>query len=456
MSAKNSTVMHNTAPPEPARPTVEERSRFQIVANNLILHLHPVSVPAQALQFTYTWGLGGISAVLVILLSLTGLLLMFRYDARVQYAYISIQQLETQVMFGSLVRAIHHWSANLLVLTSFLHLLRVFITGSFKQGRTANWLIGVGLLVLALASNFSGYLLPWDQLSYWAVTVSTTLMTYIPLVGAAIRNFFLGGPQVGQAALSNFYALHVVVLPSLIISMMAYHFWKIRKNGGISQPLQRPAGTRTGRLPTIPYLVNVEIAAGLTVVALVMLWSMLRPAPLGDIANPVSSPNPAKAAWFFLGLQELLLHMHPLSALGLFGVLAAAVLFTPLIDRREDDIGVYFRSPAGQQTALVGALLGLNLTPIMVILDEYWLDLPGWMPWLSSAITTGWIPFLATLGVFGLIYAGLRATITHNNQHANHSEAILGVFAFAVSALIVLTLVGIYFRGPNMALGLPF
>ncbi len=189
------------------------------------------------------------------------------------------------------------------------------MTGGYKDGRTMNWLIGVGLLLLVLASNFTGYLLPWDQLAYWAITVSASLLAYIPLLGVEISHFILAGPEVGQGALSNFYALHVVVLPAVMMSLMAYHFWKIRKNGGLSQP-QSEQG-RSERLTTLPHLVRIEAAAMLALIAALMLFSMLRPAPTGPIANPLESPNPAKAAWYFLGLQELLLHMHPLAAISL-------------------------------------------------------------------------------------------------------------------------------------------
>ena len=433
----------------------DERSRLLQVANNLVLHLHPTSVPVPALRFRYTWGVGGISALLVLVLGLTGLMLMFRYDARVDYAYISIQKLETEIIFGSLIRAVHHWSANLLVITTFLHLLRVFFTGSYKQGRTLNWVIGLILFVAALASNFTGYLLPWDQLAYWAITVSTNLMAYLPLIGVGIRNFFLGGPMVGQSALNNFYALHVVFLPVILAIFMSYHFWKVRKNGGISQPVKKE-GERVERLSTIPNLINIEMAAALVVISLVIVWSMIKPAPLGPIANPFQSPNPAKAAWYFVGLQELLLHMHPLAALSLVAALAAGLLATPFIDRMEADIGVFFRSDVGKRAALWGALLGINLTPLAILIDEYWLDIPAWLPGLPSWISIGAIPFAATVGLFFLVYAGLRRSKLLKDQRANHSEALLGVFAFATAGLLVLTICGVFFRGANMALVLPF
>ncbi|MDO9086591.1 MAG: cytochrome b N-terminal domain-containing protein [Anaerolineaceae bacterium] len=436
-------------------PATELPTRENHVRNNLILHLHPSRVPARALRFSYTWGLGGISVVLVVLLGLTGLLLMFRYDPRVEYAYVSIQQLETEVMFGSFIRAVHHWSANFLVITTFLHLVRVFLTGSYKQGRGVNWIIGLVLFVIVLAGNFTGYLLPWDQLSYWAITVSTSLMAYIPLLGTAVRNFFLGGPQVGQAALSNFYALHVVFMPALMLGFLAYHLWKVRKNGGISQPLLKE-DEKPEFKSTNPHLVNIELAAGLVVLVFVGLWAMFNPAPLGSIASPLVSPNPAKAAWYFLGLQELLLHMHPLSAMFLIGLVGVALVGTPLVDRSDRDIGIYFRTAIGRRAAVFGALLALYLVPIAVILDEFWYDLPGWLPNVHTNVTVGVIPFVITLLVFVGVYFLLRSGWLFKNEKTNHSEAMVGIFAFIMNGLILLTIVGIHFRGQNMALVLPF
>lgn len=435
----------------PKKGEADDRSRILQVANSLILHLHPASVPVNALKFRYTWGLGGISATLMVMLALTGVLLMFRYDARIQYSYLSIQQLETEVIFGSLIRAVHHWSANLLVITSFLHLLRVFFTGSYKHGRTVNWIVGIGLFILSLALNFTGYLLPWDQLSYWAVTVSTSLVAYLPLVGESIKTFFLGGPQVGQAALSNFYAMHVVFFPAIVLALLGYHFWKVRKDGGISQPAQKE-DEPVRKVTTIPHLVNVELAAALVVFTGVMIFSMLNRAPLGQIANPITSPNPAKAAWYFLGLQELLLHMHPLAALGLVAVAFIALVSVPWIDRDAKDIGVYFRSAVGKKAAVYGGLLGLNLTPILVILDEYVIDLAGLLPGVPVIISTALIPFLLTVSFFVLFYFGLKKAHLVKGVKTNHSEALLGVFIFTIVALIVLTIIGNFFRGANMAL----
>ncbi|MEJ2749641.1 MAG: cytochrome b N-terminal domain-containing protein [Anaerolineae bacterium] len=433
----------------------DDRSRMRAVANNLILHLHPTKVPQPALRFAYTWGLGGISTVLALLLIITGVLLMFRYDASVERAYTSIQYLETQVLFGSLIRGIHHWSANLLVITVFLHMIRVFLTGGFKKGRSTNWQIGIVLLLVVVAFNFTGYLLPWDQLAYWAITVGTSLLGYVPLVGTAVSNFLLAGPEVGQGALRNFYAIHVAVLPVLLILLMSYHFWKVRKDGGISQP-EEDGGedgkrSRVERLTTIPHLVQIELAATAVLLLVVVAWAIFVPAPLEALANPSHPPNPAKAAWYFLGLQELLLHMHPLAAMLLPGIVLGALVAIPYLDKEDSNIGFYFRSKVGVETAVTGALLSLILVPALVVIDEWWLDLPALFPGWPTLIANGLIPLLLSLGGLALLYVTFWSAFK-----ATPSEASVGLFSFLIVSLIVLTIIGIFFRGANMALIWPF
>jgi hypothetical protein len=238
--------------------------------------------------------------------------------------------------------------------------------------------------------------------------------------------------------------------------MTAYHFWKIRKNGGISHPDARRKAddedyTPVDRVTTMPNLVQVEMAAATLVVTLVLIGSMFFPAPLESMANPVESPNPAKAAWYFVGIQELLLHMIPQAAMGLLGVILVAVTLLPYLDARDEGIGIYFRSRVGKRAALLGAFLSVDLVPLLVVADEFWLDLPGWFPGLSEWVVHGFIPLTATLlglaGIYLLMRYGLRA---------NRSEAAVGLFSFLVVSLILLTVIGYYFRGANMALALPF
>jgi len=434
----------------------DDRSRMRAVANNLILHIHPTKVAKPALRFSYTWGLGGISTLLATILVITGVLLMFRYDASIDRAYTSIQTMETEVLFGSLIRAVHHWSANLLIITAFFHMLRVFFSGGFKRGRSTNWLVGIALLLLVIAFNFTGYLLPWDQLAYWAVTVGTSLLDYVPVLGSAVSGFLLAGPEVGQGALRNFYAIHVAVLPALLVILMSYHFWKVRKDGGISQPVDPPTDVdgrrrRVERVTTIPHLVQIELAAAAVVVTVLLLGAMLTPAPLEALANPNHPPNPAKAAWYFMGLQELLLHMHPLAAMLLPGIVLIGMATIPFWDKNDDNIGVYFRSMVGKKTAVTGALLGLVLVPLLVLIDEFWLDLPALLPNWPTLISNGLLPLLLSLGALFIIYYLFRLLF-----RANQSEALVGLFSLIVTSFILLTLVGVYLRGVNMTLVLPF
>ncbi len=427
-----------------------DRSRIRAVLDSLILHLHPPRVPASALRFTYTWGLGGISAVLCLMLAVTGVLLMFRYEPTVDRAYVSIQVLETEVMFGSLIRAVHHWSASLLVISAFLHLVRVFLTGGFKQGRFVNWLIGIGLLLLVLVFNFTGYLLPWDQLAYWAMTVSTTMMSYVPGIGESLSRLVLAGPEVGQGTLSNFYALHVALLPAVTIVALSYHFWRVRKDGGISQPV-RQSEEREERVTTIPHLVRRELAVAMVVITAVVLWSMWTPAPLGELANPNHPPSPAKAAWYFVGLQELLLHMDPLAFIILAVVVLVGMLLLPRWDRREENIGRYFRSPVGRRAALWGGLLSLYTVPMLVLADEYWINLPAMLPQWPTWVSNGALPLAFILVGLLCVYLSTRWTL-----RANHSEALVALFACVMVALMMLTVIGNFFRGPGMVLTLPF
>jgi quinol-cytochrome oxidoreductase complex cytochrome b subunit len=164
----------------------------------------------------------------------TGVLLMFYYVPSVERAYVDIVELQTQVPFGQLLRNLHRWGAHLMVLTVVLHMVRVFYTGAYKPPREFNWVVGVFLLLLTLGASFTGYLLPWDQLSFWAITVGTSIATYEPMMGATIRKILLGGPEVGQEALTRFYALHIMLIPGLMALLIALHLWRVRKDGGLA------------------------------------------------------------------------------------------------------------------------------------------------------------------------------------------------------------------------------
>jgi quinol-cytochrome oxidoreductase complex cytochrome b subunit len=213
------------------------RTRALAVMNNVFLHLHPVRVKRHAVRYTYTFCLGGVSFFLFLALTVTGLYLMFFYVPSVSRAYQDIQAIEASVAFGSFVRNMHRWAAHLMVLTVFLHMIRVFYHGAYKPPREFNWVIGVVLLFCTLWLSFTGYLLPWDQIAFWAITVGTQMALYAPLLGAESSFFLLGGIEVGQDTLLRFYVMHVIAFPLITAILLIVHFWRIRKDGGISGPV---------------------------------------------------------------------------------------------------------------------------------------------------------------------------------------------------------------------------
>jgi quinol-cytochrome oxidoreductase complex cytochrome b subunit len=213
------------------------RTRALAVMNNVFLHLHPVRVKRHAVRYTYTFCLGGISFFLFLALTVTGIYLMFFYVPSVAVAYQNIQSIETSVAFGLLVRNMHRWAAHLMVLTVFLHMIRVFYHGAYKPPREFNWLIGTLLLFSTLWLSFTGYLLPWDQIAFWAITVGSQMATYAPLINSESSFLLLGGIEVGQGTLIRFYVMHVIAFPLIAAILLVVHFWRIRKDGGISGPV---------------------------------------------------------------------------------------------------------------------------------------------------------------------------------------------------------------------------
>jgi quinol-cytochrome oxidoreductase complex cytochrome b subunit len=213
------------------------RTRALAVMNNVFLHLHPVRVKKHAVRYTYTFCLGGVSFFLFLVLTVTGVYLMFFYVPSVTRAYQDILSIENSVAFGTFVRNMHRWGAHLMVLTVFLHMIRVFYHGAYKPPREFNWVIGVILLFCTLWLSFTGYLLPWDQIAFWAITVGTQMATYAPLLSKESSFVLLGGVEVGQGTLIRFYVMHVIAFPLIVAILLVVHFWRIRKDGGVSGPV---------------------------------------------------------------------------------------------------------------------------------------------------------------------------------------------------------------------------
>jgi len=208
--------------------------RSLTMTSNVFLHLHSVKVSRKSLKWSYSFGLGISAAILFGVLVFTGVLLMFYYIPSVERAYPTMKEIQLSVPLGQLTRNMHRWSAHGMVLVVVLHMARVFYTGAHKPPREFNWVIGVFLLLLTLGASFTGYLLPWDQLSFWAITVGTNIAGYAPGAGPVMREILLGGGEVGQNAIIRFYTLHVALLPLLITLLVSIHFWRVRKDGGLA------------------------------------------------------------------------------------------------------------------------------------------------------------------------------------------------------------------------------
>jgi len=232
------------------------RNQALVVLGNVYLHLHPVRIRKSGVKLRYTWCMGGLSFFLFLSLTLTGLLLMFYYRPTLEYAYTDIVSLREHVPLG-IMREMHRWGAHAMVITVWLHMYRVFLTGSYKPPREFNWAVGVLLLVLTLLLSFTGYLLPWDQLAIWAITVGSNMARATPGVGVEgpgasllklngvslitsgsdAKFALLGGRSVGEMTLNRFYVLHCVAIPLAVALLIMIHFWRVRKDGGISGPM---------------------------------------------------------------------------------------------------------------------------------------------------------------------------------------------------------------------------
>lgn len=212
------------------------RNRSLAVFSNFFLHIHPVKVRTEAMKFSRTYYLGGLSTIAFGVLVVTGVLLMFYYHPSVPRAYEDMKDLEFVVSAGIFLRNLHRWAAHAMVALVFLHMIRVFFAGAYRPPREFNWVVGICLLVVTILLSYTGYLLPWDQLAYWAVTVGTNMARAVPVLGQEISFLMLGGNQVDENTLVRFYVLHCVVLPMALAGGLAIHIWRVRKDGGIYVP----------------------------------------------------------------------------------------------------------------------------------------------------------------------------------------------------------------------------
>jgi quinol-cytochrome oxidoreductase complex cytochrome b subunit len=405
--------------------------RSQTTFSNFFLHIHPVKTHTNSLRATYTMGLGVMSFSLFVILLVTGILLMFYYVPSVEQAHNRMLDLSGTVAFGVLLRNMHRWAAHAMVAIVLLHLCRVFFTGSYKKPREFNWVVGVILLLLTLFSSFTGYLLPWDQLAFWAITVGTAIAGYAPVVGEQVRFLLLGDRVVGQEALIRFYVLHVAVLPFFMTVLIGVHFWRIRKDGGLSRPegsdlpeaqeknalalqakleglapkaklaknktfgvmgIVRGPFNKLGNVPdntvsSWPYLFIAELFVFAVTLLVILVLAVVLNAPLEAPADPTHPPNPSKAPWYFLGLQEMVSYSAFWGGVGIPTIFVLLLLLLPYLDRGTKGVGVWFSRHRLLSITTFTTLLLVNL--VLVVIGTFFRG-PNWAfvsPWDKPAVS---------------------------------------------------------------------
>lgn len=469
-----------------------DRARCSFVFENVFLHIHPARTHLWTLRWSTTWGLGVMCAACFLITLVTGLLLMFYYKPYPEVAYQSIKDIHFVVPTGQFIRNIHRWAANLMVLGVFLHMARVFYTAAYRTPREFNWLVGMGLLILTLALSYTGYLLPWDQLAYWATTIGANVaqsprevtdalgITEILDIGGIQRELLLGSDVVGEEALIRFYVLHVMILPLGLGMLMAVHFWRIRKDGGLARPsdadqrvtlagqhmypvfTQAPQKTyqlvalvrgktpAVGRgpentLPSMPHLFYAEMAVFMLTTLICVGLSLWMDAPLKELANPSVPENPAKAPWYFLGLQELVSFSAFMGGIGIPAIVVLGLGLIPYLDREEEGSGLWFGGPGGSKLALEAAVVGLAAVSAIeaFVISQGWLR--EWFPNIHQLAVTLFNPGTLVAGTYALY------SVWVVRRYKSVRAGALALFTCFLCGYAVLTFIGAYFRGPNWA-----
>jgi quinol-cytochrome oxidoreductase complex cytochrome b subunit len=432
------------------------KHRPGIINRNFFLHIHANRVHLHSMKPTYTFGLGILLGFLFLIMVFTGVILMIYYTPSVDAAYQSVKDIEYVVPGGRIIRNMHRWASQGMVILVFLHMLRVFYTGSYLGNRSLNWVIGVVLLMVTLFSNFSGYLLPWDQLAYWAVTIGSNIASSARELtdllgitnafdpGGFMKKLLIGGETVGQPALSRFFALHVIFLPLSILILLGIHFWRIRKDGGLSRPLRyKEDRGDANKWPAWPVLMWTELGLLLMVVVVVLFIALVADAPLLEQANPSYPENPAKAPWYFLGIQELVSYSAFAGGL-VIPVLYLVFLFSiPYRDREDSYIGEWFSGKEGIRVVWRSALFAFLLVVIQLVVMIRFGWLRDWFPGISQGVVMLVNPATITGALFILLAELIR------RRRRSTRMAALALFTCTFTALLIFTAMGIWFRGPN-------
>jgi quinol-cytochrome oxidoreductase complex cytochrome b subunit len=474
-------------------PAVSDRARSQTVFSNVFLHLHATRVHIRSLRFVTTMAMGIASLSLFIILTVTGILLMVYYKPSVDQAYDSIKDIHYVVPTGLFIRNIHRWAAHLMVVTVLIHMVRVFATGSYKRPREFNWLVGMGLFVLTLGLSFTGYLLPWDQLAYWAITIGANIagspreltdalgITSFFDPGGFQKQLLLGANSVGQEALTRFYLLHVMVLPLALTGLIALHFWRIRKDGGLGRPdgppttagkgaaiPGMPASTPGGSsrksyglmcivrdrkpatnldpadtVPSWPHLMRAELLVFMACAAISLVLGILQNAPLKEMANPAVPENPAKAPWYFLGLQEMVSYSAFVGGMVVPAIALLGLAFIPYLDREREDAGVYLSGDRGRRVAWQSLIFGGIMAMLAVAIPVRFGWLRTWFPSISQL----WIILINPGTILTAAYAAWSLWILRRSGSTRLSA--IALFTCFVIGFVILTYVGSELRGPN-------
>lgn len=324
---------------------------------NFFHHLHPPSIPAIQARFRYTLGAGGLGIFLCFILLITGILEMYYYIPVPEHAAVSIETITTLIPFGALVRNLHFWSAQALIIVMSVHLLRVVLTGSYARHRRLNYLIGLGMLVVILLLDFTGYVLRWDEGIHWALTVGTNLLKTIPWIGKSLYQLAIGGPQPGMSSLERFYTWHIFVLTLVTIFLGAWHIFRVRRDGGIAVPPPelRRDNARISRFDLVRLEVRIILIAGI----LLILIALLYPAPIGrPITQATIQVRETRAPWFFLWVQQLLKFGDPFVwgvAIPTLSLFLMALLPYALPQAKDHELGNWF--PRGNRISQIIILL---------------------------------------------------------------------------------------------------
>jgi quinol-cytochrome oxidoreductase complex cytochrome b subunit len=409
---------------------------------NFVYHLHPLRVTERALSPTTTFGLGLVSVALFLMLFVTGLLLMLYYVPTPREAYASMLDIEHAVTLGGFVRRLHRFGAHAMVAVVALHLVRILAQAAYRR-RELNWLIGLGLLSLLVGLAFTGYLLPWDQTSYWAVRVVANMLEHIPGLGRTLEWLLLGGANVGGATLVRFYALHVAILPFLMLGLVALHLWRVRRDGGLATSLSEP--------PTVPAWPHLVLRVGLTMLAAttaLVVFALFVDAPLGPPADVLRPANPEKAPWYFLGMQEMVSYSALVGGVVFPTVVSLVLLVVPTLDRDDAHIGAWFGADRRRRLLAVDAAL-----TVLVVVG-------GIVAFLSPAATellgtqAGWVRDLANPATLALVWTGVIFLAAGQAAGATRAALRAAIVALALTVLLF-TLVASC-RGPDWAFYWPW